>query len=287
MAKKIIRQSAFQVFRYQLLVDKTLQKGLFDKYETAEELRNNKNNILQDILVNDKFRFTSESSEIESKHIKSYGYMNYFRIGAKRKTKVYKKDFTEDYIESYPNIIVAVNNHPAIQKIAIQYNPPAFQDCKIVSHFIQRSLETKLDHYNLSFIIEPTYDKKEFWKLVKQYPMRVKQLSFDLISPNMANISKNLKLDLKGLYNDTNTERTTLELNAKKDSYLDIKEASKFISSLVDYSSEGGGNISMKVAGISKKLHTAQSVSEFNIEEQLLKSNDWDRINDLLKDILI
>ena len=108
-------------------------------------------------------------------------------------------------------------------------------------------------------------------------------MSFDLISPNMANISKNLKLDLKGLYNDTNTERTTLELNAKKDSYLDIKEASKFISSLVDYSSEGGGNISMKVAGISKKLHTAQSVSEFNIEEQLLKSNDWDRINDLLK----
>ena len=287
MAGKIIKQSAFQVFRYQLLVDKTLQKSMFDKYETAEELRNDKNNILQNILVNDKFRFTSESSEIESKHITSYGYMNYFRVGAKRKIKVSKKDFTEDYIETYPNIIVAVNNHPSVQKIAIQNNIQAFQDCKIVSHFIQKSLENKLDHYNLSFIIEPTYDKKEFWNLVKQYPMRIKQVAFDLVSPNMANISKNLKLDLKSLYNDTNAERTSLELNAKEESFLDIKEASKFISSLVEYSAEGGGNISMKVQGISKKLHTAQSVSEFNIEEQLIKSNNWDQLNELFKEILM
>lgn len=69
--------------------------------------------------------------------------------------------------------------------------------------------------------------------------------------------------------------------------HFDIKESSKFVNSLVDYSADGGGNIQMRVAGIRKALHTAQSPSEFSVDEQLLKSCDWDKLNEMFNNILI
>lgn len=281
------RQSSFEVFRYQLVVDKTLQKGLFDKYESAEDIRADKNNILQEILTHDNFRFRSSNSEITSKLMFKQDTMSYFKIGVKRKTKVFRKDFSEDVIENYPNIILAFNNHPDIQKVAVQNNTHAFADCKTVSHIIQKSIDEKVKDRNLTFFLEPLFDKKEFWKLVAKYPKQIKQVTFDLVSPNLPDISKNLKLDLKGLYNDTNTQRTKLELNAEPESYLEIKESSQFVNSLVDYSADGGGDIYMRVNGIRKQLHTAQSPTEFNIDEQLLKNNDWVALDNVFKDILI
>jgi hypothetical protein len=61
----------------------------------------------------------------------------------------------------------------------------------------------------------------------------------------------------------------------------------KFVNSLVEYSADGGGNIQMRGKGIRKALLTAQSPSEFNMDEQLLKSCDWDKLDELFKDILI
>lgn len=113
--------------------------------------------------------------------------------------EVFKKDFSEANIENYPNIIVAINNKPDVKKVpSRQYK--AFSNCKTVSHFIQDSIDAKLKAYNLSMMAEPLFDKKEFWKLVHKYPKQIRQLTFDLISPNMANISKNLDLNLKQLY---------------------------------------------------------------------------------------
>jgi len=281
------KQASFEVYRYQLVVDKMLQQGMFQDYQTADEIRNNKNKILQDILTNIHFRFHSSQSEITSKLLYSAGTMSYYKIGVRRKTKVYKIDFSEDVIENYPNIIVAINNDPNVQKVAIQVNQTAFQDSKIASHIVQKSITAKLKHSNLSFIIEPLFDEKEFWKLIEQYPKQIRQVNFDLISPNLAKISKNLKVDLKQLYNETNTQRTKIELNAEPESYLEIKKESEFVNSLVEYSADGGGNISLKVNGIRKKIQTAQSAKEFSVEEVLLKGNDWDKLNDMFKDILI
>ena len=41
------KQASFEVYRYQLVVDKMLQQGMFQDYQTADEIRNNKNKILQ------------------------------------------------------------------------------------------------------------------------------------------------------------------------------------------------------------------------------------------------
>ena len=66
-----------------------------------------------------------------------------------------------------------------------------------------------------------------------------------------------------------------------------IIEESELVNSVVNYSVKGGGEIAEKVEGIKMKLHTAQSVNDFNIEEQLLKANDWDALDKAFQNILI
>ena len=281
------KQTTFEVFRYQLVVDKTLPINLFQKYETADQVRADKNNIFQQVVAKEDFNFKGSNSELTSKFLYTDGTMSYFRLGVKRSTTLYSKDLSPHSEENYPNIIIAFNNDPTVQKIAIQTNTAAFKETNIVSNIIQETLENELKDYNLSFYTEPIYDTQEFWNLVKKYPKQIKQLTFDLISPNMANITKNLQLNLKQLYEDTNTHKTKVELNADNESYLEIKEESKFVNSLVKYSADGGGNIFMKVAGKRKLLHTAQSPEEFDIDKNLLEDIDWEKLNQKFKDILL
>ncbi len=280
--------TSFEVFRYQLVVDKTLPINMFEKYETAEQVRADKNNIFQKVLTGEDFTFRGGTSELTSKFLYSDGTMIYYKLGVKRSTTLYTKDLSPHSEENYPNLIIAFNNDPTVQKIAIQNNTAAFKELTTVSNIIQETLEEELKAYNLSFYTEPIYDKQEFWNLVKKYPKQITQLTFDLISPNMANITRNLQLNLKQLYEDTNTHKTKVELNADHESYLDIKQESKFVNSLVEYSADGGGNISLKVAGKRKLLHTAQSPEEFNIDKQSLEGDiDWEKLNEKFKNILI
>ena len=135
---QISKATNFEVFRYQLVVDKTLQMDMFNKYQTAEDIRADKNNIFHNIIAAEKFNFISSNSEITSKLLYQNDTMYYFKIGVKRNTKVFKKDFTEANIENYPNIIVAINNKPDVQKIAIQENSKAFSfsaSFRLVSSF--------------------------------------------------------------------------------------------------------------------------------------------------------
>ena len=89
------------------------------------------------------------------------------------------------------------------------------------------------------------------------------------------------------MHGDTNTQKTKLELNAEKESYLVLDENSTLVNSIVNYAALGGGDIEVKVASLTRKLHTAQSVKDFSMEDQLLKTNDWDAIDKAFQNILI
>lgn len=281
------KNSTFEVFRYQLVVDKTMPINLFGKFENPEQLRSEKNIIFKDIVTNDKFHFTSSNSAIKSKLLYQNGDMYYFKISAKRRGHIFKEDFTEDTFDNFPNIIVVINNNPTVQKIAIQTNTSVFKETKIVRNFILESIDAKIKNYNLSFYLDPIFDKHDFWNFVKKYPQQIKQVTFDLISPNLSNISKDLTINLREAYEDTNVHRTKIEFNAEPEGVLDIKEGSKFVTGIVDYGANGGGSIYARLVGSRKKYNTAENPSEFNIDEKLLKENNWDELDLLFKDLML
>lgn len=283
-----VRQVSFEVFRYPLVVDKAFQSNAFQtQYSTLQTLKDNKNTIFSSVITQNNFGFRSSNSDITSKLVHTSSDMYYFRVAVKRNTRHYKKDFSEEVIENYSNLLVAINSNPHVQKISIQTNTVAFNKTIIVACFIKETVEKFLRDYNISFSVEPTFDKQQFWNIVRQYPKQIKQVTFDLIFPNITNLSDDLQLDLRGLHGDTNTQKKRLELNADQDSYLTINEDSPLVNSIVNYSAKGGGEIAVKVEGIKRKLHTAQSFNDFNIEEQLLKSNDWDALDKAFRNILI
>ncbi len=282
------KQTSFEVFRYQLVVDRAFQSDVFlNQYHNPEELKAAKNDIFKSIITENNFGFRSGNSDITSKLMYQNGDMYYFKVGVKRNTRRYKKDFTEEILDTYPNIIVAINNNPQVQKIAIQTNASAFQKTSIVANFIKSSLQKFLKTYNITFAVEATFDSQQFWNIIREYPKQVKQVTFNLISPNMSNLTDGLELDLRSLHSDTNTQKTKLELNAEKDSYLTLDEQSSLVNSIVDYSAKGGGDISVKVDTIKKKLHTAQSVKDFYVDELLLKGDNWEAIDKMFSTIII
>ncbi len=281
------RPIPFEVYRYQLVVNQAIQLSIDSEYQTEAQIRAHKNKIFQELISNPRFKFTSRHASLNSKLVHTKGDLSIYQMAVKRSLRHDLEDFSEEKIDNYPKFLVAINNNPAVQKIAIQENRSAFRKSHSVSRVLEDSIENKIKKQNLGFYMEPVFDKQHFWNLLKRFKGKVTQLSFDLVTPNISNVSKNLKLNLKEIYKETNAHKTKLELNSDKNSYLDIKENSKIIKSIVDYSAEGGGNIAMKVAGIAKKFHTSESITTFSIDELLLKSKNWDELDKEFREILI
>ena len=281
------KYATFETFRYQLVVDKTMPINLHSGLTTPEQIRAEKNKIFETLIINESFTFHSSNANIKSKLLYQDGDMFYFKISARRIAHLYKEDFSEDTIDNFPNIIVAINNHPDVQKIAIQTSTSPFKDSETVRRFVMDSIDAKLKDHNLSIFIDPVFDKQDFWKFIRKYPKQITQLTFDLISPNLANISKDLTISLREAYEDTNTHRTKIEFNAETNSVLDIKEDSKFVGGIVNYSANGGGNIFARIQGKRSKINTSDNPSEFNIDEKLIKENDWEELDKQFKNILL
>jgi hypothetical protein len=260
----------FQVFRYQLLPINQLFQGQFEpKISSVEELKQKKNQyfsqVLHDIKTFDYSR-TELVHKIEVHTEKSIC----FRIGAKRKIKRRTKDFKEEEIENWPNVLILINNDPTVQKIAIQENRNVFEHIETVREILEKNINHWLSAYQLKIFIEPTYEINQFWDIIEKNTNKILSVEFELISPNMANISGKLELDLSSLAKQTNTQKTNLALNSDKHSALTITRDNKFVSSLAEYSSEGGGDVVFKIRGYKKKVRTAKKVIEISCEEMEL-----------------
>jgi hypothetical protein len=90
-------------------------------------------------------------------------------------------------------------------------------------------------------------------------------VEFEFITPNMSNISRTLSESLKSLGKDTNAVREDLAITSDPAVSLDISPSNETIQGLVEYTSEGGGDITVKVKGIRKRFHTSKSSREVNL----------------------
>lgn len=101
----------------------------------------------------------------------------------------------------------------------------------------------------------------------------------------MANISGTLPDNLKDFARATNALRSKIEISSEKSNALKIDENNTTIAGLVDYTSEGGGDISIKISGFKKKIHTSKTVKEVVIDEASL-IGEPDAVAAILKDLL-
>ncbi len=276
----------FNIFRYQILpLEQSPQLSLFSDNISLEDLKKQKNNYFAEALGSLK-KFEYSRSEIAHKVIYHSSDFSILKIGHQKILKITDKNFDQKPVDDWTPISVLINNKPEIQKIFIEKNTKVFANTNTVASFLERNLSHFLKKFHLGIFIEPMFGKEDFWEIINRYPKSLTRLTFNLVSPNLANISGALKLDLPKLNEETNTNKTKLELNSPKTSYLTIKPENEMIESLLDYSSEGGGEVTMKVKGIRKNITMSESVQETEIDEIELSISDIDKAIPILKEIV-
>lgn len=282
MSKK---STSFELFRYQLLpIDRFLQGNLLTGVGSIEELISRKNEFFSE-AINGTKNFSDKRHETITKKLYEEKEFFLLRIAHNRSIHRETKDFRDEVIDNWPSILVAIWNHPEKQLIAVQRRVAAFSSSEVVVRMIINAISNSLAHHHLRAIHEPLFEKQQFWSLLHRYEGRIKAVEFELITPNMANISGSLSEDLKDFAKATNSTRNKLKIESDPEAPLHLEESNSTLQGLVNYSSEGGGNISLKIDGVKKTYHTSKTVKEIQLGDMEIQGNAEEVVS-VLKELL-
>lgn len=279
------KSSVFELFRYQILpIDRFLQGNLLTGVGSIDELISRKNEFFSEAISGTKNLSDKRHKTITKK---LYEESDFFllRIAHNRSIHRETKDFRDELIDSWPSILVAIWNNPDKQFIAVQRRSAAFSSCAVVVKMIINSISIQLSHHHLRATYEPLFEKQQFWSLLHQYEGRIKSVEFEIITPNMANISGSLSDDLKDFAKATNSARNKLKIESDPEASLHLEEGNRTLQGLVNYSSEGGGNISLKIDGVKKIYHTSKTVKEIQLGDMEIQGNA-EEIVSVIKELL-
>jgi len=276
----------FEIYRYQLLpLDRFFQGDLFDDVHSVDQLITRKNEFLDELLQQMRI-ISGKQTQIIARSLGKSGYFYLYRFAANRSLVRETEEFTEEELDNWPSFLVGIWNHPDKQYIVVEERRDAFQHTDTVTSAIESSLSPKLKRKQLGIYIEPLFKEEEFWEIVNRYEGKITEITFELITPNMANISGVLSDDLKLLAKSSNTARTQLSISAPADSALNVEKSDEQIEGLVKYSSEGGGNISLRAKGVRRKIRTAKTKKSLEIDEVEIQGQNAEEIVEAFKKML-
>ncbi|MFN3439470.1 MAG: hypothetical protein ACK41V_17365 [Acidovorax sp.] len=256
--------TVFRAYRYQLLpLDRNETKDLYHDL-SAEEIVARKNQFFAEALTHlPKVNHKRVEVNISIEEVQQ----DFFRIQLAPSRPLTREtaDSRREKVENWPHIEAYILNKPDDQILIIQERVTAFANTDTVANIVLRGTRGALDKIGLSLQIEPLFNEAYFWGLVSQYSNRITWIEFEFITPNMANISKTLATTLKNLGKKTNAVREQLALRSDPSSSLDIDQSNETIQGLVKYTSEGAGDIRLKIKGIRKKFQTSTSRREVHL----------------------
>lgn len=278
MGRVNYNKARFHLYRYQINPkDRYLQMDLFDGVNSLNELIEKKNEIFKDEFTSIN-TFKGQKSTISSSLLYSNNESLLFKFSAYRPVVIENKDFTKDTKDNWPSFLVFIWNSKDRQLIAIQERFEAFQDTNAVIHAIENMLNEKLKKKNLKAYFEPLTKSQNFWKIVDIFKEKIQEVTFELITPNMANISNTITDELKTFAKNTNTAKTRFQITSDSDSILNLDKDNQQLHGMLDYSSKGGGNISIKVRGARKIFNTKKVKKSIELDEMELEGAPTDII---------
>ncbi len=276
----------FDLYRYQILpIDREFQGQLFSKYKTIEELLQAKNEVIEEVIkeIQD---YSTGKTEIKSKLLSIKDNFILYKFAANRSLTRETPEFREEELDNWPSLYVCIWNHPEHQIIAIHERREAFQHTETVIEAIVTAVNKKVEIINLRVHTEPLFSKEDFWKIIEDHKGKITNIKFELITPNMANISGALSDDLKAFAKNTNTSKTDIEISSDPAASLKIERSNDQLEGLVRYASEGLGNISLKVKGYKRVLQTSTTKRVTQIDEAEITGKTAEELIEIFKGLL-
>lgn len=187
-------------------------------------------------------------------------------ISRQKEVQYYTEEHEKSKIPSYPPAYIFIDNDPSQQLIAIERNANYSNSSTLVKRFL-RSINPLLAKNHLLLKISPIYKSKSFWEYIESNTGRVKNIKFVLITPNMSNISSTLSAQLRDTAKQTKASETEYIVKADGNSHLVIDKENINISSVVDYTSNGGGEIVVRLKGIKGVYSSNDFQLHFEVDE--------------------
>lgn len=269
----------FHIFRYHLnpISNESQQVELFEnEKKSPEELRERKNEFFNEVLQELNY-YKDDRNPLKVEHNENEFYL--IKLAQRKSTKI-TQDFEDFSVTNEPFVYIIINNNPEVQKIAISENVEAFTKPKVVKNILFKLFNNNLKGYGLEIGIEELFKKETFWKFIKDHKYELKLIDFKYIRPNLANISKSLPEDFRTFTDNVNSKESRIVIKAPENGVLEnIDKSNQAINGLVEYTSEGAGDIKLQVKGIKKRYSTKKNpvivkISEAKIEgpaEQVIK----------------
>jgi hypothetical protein len=275
MDKKIIE---FSLFRYHLLpLGMDPQMKFFEESKLTEaEIRRRKNEFFEASLAK-----LNDASDVKHplKVLDNDETYYLFKLAQWKKTEVVQ-DFKSKTIAHAPFVYVIINNDPNVQKIAISNNQDAFSEPSVVKNILSKTFKRDLKEYGLNIQIEQLFRTEDFWDIVNEHKSKIEFVDFKYIKPNLARISASLPKAFRDAAEDVNSHESHLSFKAPQNGILtNLKKSNKDINGLVEYASEGGGEVKLKIRGLRKRIKTSEysvtlEIAEIDLEgtpEQVIK----------------
>lgn len=259
------KQIRFHLFRYHLLPIENTTPQLFDLMElTIDEIKARKNEFFQNTLLSlPTSKSNSNPLKIED-HDQSFFL---FKIAQKKTTKI-SKNFQTTTIDNEPFVYIIINNDPAVQKIAISENPEAFSNPDVVKNIIKKVLKSDSNKFGLNVEIERLFKVVSFWDFVSKNKNKITYIHFKFIKPNLAEIAGSLPLVFRNFSENVNSHNSQISIKAPDNGTLEnIDKSNSQVNGLVEYASEGGGQITIKAKNIRKSYHTKENAVTLEIDE--------------------
>lgn len=274
----------FAIFRYQITPIREATEDLFFNDEEIRRIISVKNKVFEKVLLKNG-KFDKGAHPTIATLLYSEKDLFLFKVAIKRIIHHEKIDFSSEALANWPSILVAVWNDPGRQIIAVQDRKEAFQNPATAVTYLLNSMAHQMSLSFLTVGFKPLFEKQDFWKAVEEHKGKIKSVEFEFITPNMPGVSAALNESLKGLSKITNSKVNTVKLAAPPEKSLILDQNMPDVAGLVDYSSQGGGDIKLKFEKIKRKWRS-ENVSKEVIIEKLEIEGSAEKAAQIIKDAL-
>lgn len=273
----------FKLYRYQLLPIDRHTPDLYQGMSTDQVIARKNAIFAHAMSFVGEYRHSGKAILTRVDRTSNDGFL--VRLSPSRPLTRELPDFRVETVENWPHVTAFVLNRPDEQYIAVQERAAAFDSTDTAVKVIEKATRLALQNAGLRLHVESLFRESAFWDLVVEHGAKITWVNFEFITPNMASISATLADELKQVSKDTNAAKGGLRLQSDGAAALDLSPENETVKGLVDYTSEGGGDITIKVKGIRKRIRTSTSSRTIELND-LEVSAPPDQAIDILRKLL-
>jgi hypothetical protein len=233
----------------------------------------------------ERIKFTWPYADISHEIVYQDENIYLIRLGVNRPTVLRTEDFKSISTSDWPWIYIYVDNDPNHQLLVIEVDQEAWDSPDITINMLYHNINEYLNRYYLVAEIEPLIEKNAFWEFVEKHKGQITVVEFDMISPNMSNISDKSQWPLKEIREQYNATRQKLRLENTESTSIDLKK-DDLISSMAEYSALGGGKTRFKLKGFRAYKSLSEDKVSIELEDLDIESDDPSQFRDIASTLM-